>query len=96
MLHLVFNLANNSILTRLYHSNSVVVFLDNAVISLLNNSIFENHLVDLINVSACYVLDEDLLCRGISKDDLIKGIICIDNTELVKMTIAHTPIYTWN
>jgi hypothetical protein len=30
------------------------------------------------------------------QDKLIKGVVCINNAELVKMTIEHTPIYSWN
>jgi sulfur relay protein TusB/DsrH len=96
MLHLVFSFSDTSILTRLHNQNSVVIFLDNSVMCLLEKSLFECKLNDLIKLTPCYVLDEDLICRGISKESLIKGIISISNTELVKMTIDHTPIYTWN
>jgi sulfur relay protein TusB/DsrH len=96
MLHLVFNLSDSSIFTRLNNQSSVVVFLDNSVMCLLEKSLFECRLNDLIKLTSCYVVEDDLVYRGISKKSLIKGIISISNTELVKMTIEHTPIYTWN
>ena len=96
MLHLVFNFSDSSIFTRLNNQSSVVVFLDNSVMCLLEKSLFECRLNDLIKLTSCYVVEDDLVYRGISKKSLIKGIISISNTELVKMTIEHTPIYTWN
>ncbi len=96
MLHLVFNLSDVSLLRRLQSPDSVVVFFDNAVASLFEKSLFETTLIDLMRLTPCYVLNEDLACRGIKKENLIKGIICINYTELVHMTINQTPICTWN
>ncbi len=96
MLHLLFNLSDTSLFTRLYNQDSIIVFLDNSVLTLLEKSIFEDKLLDLIQLVPCYVLYDDLVFRGILQDKLIKGVVCINNTELVKMTIEHTPIYSWN
>ncbi len=96
MLHLVFNFSDTSIFTRLYNQNSIIVFLDNSVLHLLEQSIFQDKLLGLIHLVPCYVLYDDLVFRGILQNKLIKGVVCINNAELVKMTIEHTPIYSWN
>jgi sulfur relay protein TusB/DsrH len=96
MLHLVFNLSDASIFTRLYNQHSIIVFLDNSVLTLLEQSIFKDKLLGLIQLVPCYVLYDDLVLRGILQDKLIKGVACINNAELVKMTIEHTSIYSWN
>ena len=96
MLHLVFNLSDASLFTRLYNQHSIIVFLDNSVLTLLEQSIFKDKLLGLIQLVPCYVLYDDLVLRGILQDKLIKGVTCINNAELVKMTIEHTSIYSWN
>ena len=81
---------------RLHNQSSVVIFLDNSVMHLLENSLLEYQLNDLIKLTSCYVLEDDLVYRGILKESLVQGILPISNAEMVKMAIEHTPIYTWN
>lgn len=96
MLHLVFNLFDASRFTRLSNQHSIIVFLDNSVLSLLEGSIFEDKLFELTQLVPCYVLLDDLVFRGLLQEQLIKGVTCINKAELVKLTIEHTPIYSWN
>jgi sulfur relay protein TusB/DsrH len=96
MLHLVFNLFDASLFTRLSNQQSIIVFLDNSVLSLLEGSIFEDKLFELTQLAPCYVLLDDLVFRGLLQEQLIKGVTCINNAELVKLAIEHTPIYSWN
>lgn len=95
MLHLVFDLQNAIVLERL-HNQAGVIFLNNAVFKLLKNSLFQIIITDLSMTTPCYVLNEDLILRGIENDLILENITPIDYTQFVKLTLEHTPIQTWN
>jgi tRNA 2-thiouridine synthesizing protein B len=90
MLHLVFELSSPT-LARLQNQVSVI-FLNNAVLGLVKNSMWQN---ELANIAPCYVLADDLTLRGIGADLLIDGITPIDYAQFVQLTIENTPIQTW-
>jgi sulfur relay protein TusB/DsrH len=90
MLHLVFEISLE-VLERVKNQD-VVIFLNNAVLCLLKNSQWQNQLA---TITPSYVLNEDLILRGIKRDSLIEGILPIDYEQFVKLTIENTPIQTW-
>lgn len=90
MLHLVFELSSAT-LARL-PNQAAVIFLNNAVFGLVKNSMWQN---ELISITPCYVLTEDLTSRGIEMDLLIDGVLPIDYEQFVQFTVEHTPIQTW-
>ena len=94
MLHLVFELSDNVVLKRLHHQAGVI-FLNNAVLKLLKNSQFQSDLINLMNTTSCYVLNEDLTLRGIEVDFILEKIEPIDYAKFVQLTIENTPIQTW-
>ncbi len=95
MLHLIFDFSNPTVLNRL-HNQAGVIFLNNAVLRLVKESLFQNALLELLMTTPCYVLNDDLMLRGIENDLLLDGITQIDYKKFIELTIEHTPIQTWN
>lgn len=93
MLHLVFELSPVT-LQRLANQAGIV-FLNNAVLGLLKNSAWQIMLTELLSTTPCYVLNDDLILRGIETNLLFDGIIPIDYAQFVQLTVNHTPIQTW-
>ena len=90
MLHLVFELSSE-VLARLPKQDAVI-FLNNAVLGLLQNSKWQNQLAEIV---PCYVLRDDLTLRGIETARLIDGLTPIDYAQFVQLTVENTPIQTW-
>lgn len=90
MLHLVFEISYD-VLERLQNQNAVI-FLNNAVLGVLKNSQWQNQLT---MITSGYVLNDDLMLRGIESDYLADNIMPIDYTQFVKLTLENTPIQTW-
>ena len=94
MLHLIFELSDSIVLNRL-HNQAGVIFLNNAVLKLLKNAVFQTALTELLCTTPCYVLSDDLTLRGIETDLLLEQIAVIDYAKFVQLTLEHTPIQTW-
>ncbi len=94
MLHLIFELSLPT-LARL-KNQAGVIFLNNAVLGLIQHSQWQNKLTELANETPCYVLSDDLTLRGIKTHLLCEGIMPIDYAQFVQLTVEHTPIQTWN
>ncbi len=90
MLHLVFEISAE-VLARL-QNQTAVIFLNNAVLGLLKNAQWQN---ELAMITPSYVLNDDLILRGIEADLLVDNIVPIDYAEFVKLTVENTPIQTW-
>ena len=73
----------------------VAVFLENAVLRLLQHGQISARLTQQLGNNRLYVLSEDLVVRGITVDQLIKGIEVIDYARLVELTINHPVIQSW-
>ncbi len=94
MLHLIFDFSNPVVLNRL-HNQAGIIFLNNAVLRLVKKSLFQNAVLELLMTTPCYVLNDDLLLRGIETELLLEGITPIDYKKFVELTLEHTPIQTW-
>lgn len=94
MLHLVFHTPVDSTLLQRISSEDAIVFMDNAVLLLLKNSIFCKALSNLTHHS-CYALLEDLQIRGINPQELSADIQIINYTQLVDLTVANSVIQSW-
>ena len=64
-----------------------LVFLENAVLRLLNTGANHNTLAQLLKTHTLYVLADDLSVRGIAAEELISGIHIIDYSKLVALTV---------
>jgi tRNA 2-thiouridine synthesizing protein B len=73
-----------------------VLFLDKAVLNLLQKGSLSKVLSPLLEQHQLYVLEDDLDVRGISSAELIKGLLVIDYIGFVNLTIKNPLIQTWS
>ncbi len=73
-----------------------VLFLDKAVLSLLQKSRLITDLTALLAQHQLYVLTDDLEVRGISPSELLTGIKAIDYNGFVNLTVKNTLIQSWS
>jgi len=71
------------------------VFLENSVLRLLQDSDISDTLIRLLNNNRLYVLSDDLAARGITLDQLVKGLETIDYAGLVELTVSNPVIQSW-
>jgi tRNA 2-thiouridine synthesizing protein B len=72
-----------------------LVFLDNAVLRLLQQGELQQTLSALLKTHPLYVLKDTLAVRGIQPEQLVQGINIIDYPQLVALTIKHPVIQSW-
>jgi tRNA 2-thiouridine synthesizing protein B len=73
-----------------------LVFLDNAVLRLLQHGELNQTLSALLKNHQLYVLADTLTVCGISTEELVQGISVIDYPQLVALTIKHSVIQSWS
>jgi tRNA 2-thiouridine synthesizing protein B len=73
-----------------------VVFLENAVLRLLQKGTDKHRLTLLIDNHRIYVLTDALTVCGIAEEELVRGINVIDYVELVALTVKHSVIQSWS
>ncbi|MEY3808662.1 MAG: sulfurtransferase complex subunit TusB [Pseudomonadota bacterium] len=95
MLHLIFQSPIEIAVLERMALGDVAVFLENAVLRLLQHGQISARLTQQLGNNRLYVLSEDLVVRGITVDQLIKGIEVIDYARLVELTINHPVIQSW-
>ena len=83
-----------SILDRIDNGDAVL-FIDNAVLLLSQQGSMAGTLSRLQNRCRVYVLQEDLVIRGIHPDSLVTGIGEVDYPGFVKLTETNELIQSW-
>lgn len=76
--------------------NDDIVFLCSAVLRLLHTGELNNTLARLLETHSLYVLADDLAVRGITQEELVRGIQIIDYPQLVALTVKHPVIQSWS
>lgn len=95
MLHLVSQSPiDSAVLARLCAGDDVV-FLENALLRLLNTGELNGILSALLNTHQLYVLADDLTVRGMSAEELVQGISVIDYAQFVALTVKNSVIHSW-
>lgn len=95
MLHLIFQSPIETAVLERIDSGDVVVFLENAVLRILQNSAMKDILTQRLSRNRLCVLSDDMAARGIAADELIKGFEVIDYAGLVELTINNPVIHSW-
>ena len=95
MLHLIFQSPLETATLARIGENDAVLFLENAVLSLLKQGSYASHLTALQTKNQLFVLIADIETRGISPDELIEGIQIIDYSAWVALTLQQRPIQSW-
>ncbi len=96
MLHLIFQSPlDTAVLGRIVTGDDVV-FLDSAVLGLLKNSRWAQLLTSLADTCQLFALTDDLQVRGIAEQELAAGLVLLDYTGLVALTVKNTAIQSWS
>ena len=96
MLHLVFQSPVETAVLERIDSGDVVVFLENAVLRILQNGLLSATLTQQLKRNRLCVLSDDIAVRGIAADELVNGIEVIDYAGLVELTVNNPVIQTWS
>ncbi|MFA6163787.1 MAG: sulfurtransferase complex subunit TusB [Methylobacter sp.] len=95
MLHLIFQSPIEVAILERIDSGDVVVFLENAVLRILQNGLLSGTLTQQLKCNRLCVLSDDIAVRGIAADELVTGIEVIDYSELVELTVNNPVIQSW-
>lgn len=95
MLHLVFQSPVETAVLERIDSGDIVVFLENAVLRILQNGLLSATLTQQLKRNRLCVLSDELAVRGIAADELVNGIEVIDYAELVELTVNNPVIQSW-
>lgn len=95
MLHLIFQSPIEAAVLERIDSGDVVVFLENAVLRILQNGLLSSALTQQLERNRLCALSDDLVVRGIVAEELVNGIEVIDYAELVELTVNNSVIQSW-
>lgn len=96
MLHLISQSPIGSAVLARLSAGDDVLFLENAVLRLLQTGADNNRLSELSKTHSLYVLADDLTVRGIAVEELAQGIWVINYTDFVALTVKHPVIQSWS
>jgi len=96
MLHLIAQSPIDSAIFQRLGAGDDLLFLDKAVLNLLQKGQLNETLATLLAQHQLYALADDLEVRGISSTELIKGIIPIDYADFVDLTVKNPLIQAWS
>lgn len=96
MLHLISQSPIDSAVLERISVGDELVFLDNAVLRLLQHGELNHPLTLLLKKNQLHVLADALTIRGIVAEELVQGINIIDYTQLVELTVKHSVIQSWS
>lgn len=95
MLHLIFQSPIDIAVLDRMGSGDVAVFLENAVLGLLQKGKFADVLNNQLNMNRLFVLSEDMEVRGILASELVSGLEVIGYAGLVDLTVENPLITSW-
>jgi tRNA 2-thiouridine synthesizing protein B len=96
MLHLIFQSPIEIATLDRIDSGDDVVFLENAVLRILQNGNLSETMTQILTQNRLCVLAEDIEVRGIAAHELVNGIDVIDYSELVRLTVKNPVIQSWS
>jgi tRNA 2-thiouridine synthesizing protein B len=96
MLHLVFQSPIGDAILERIAADDDVIFIENAVLGLLQKGKLSETLVRLLGGTRLFVLSDDIAARGISPNELVSGIEVIDYNEFVSLTVKCRVIQSWS
>jgi len=96
MLHLITQSPINEAIFQRLGAGDDVLFLDKAVLNLLQKGSLSKTLTSLLDQHQLYALADDLELRGIGSAELLKGLKTIDYADFVKLTVKNPLIQTWS
>lgn len=95
MLHLIFQSPLQTATLERMAAGDVAVFMESAVLNLMQNSNYADILSNKLRTNRLLVLSEDMLIRGAQPLELVPGLEIIDYASLVVLTTENPLICTW-
>jgi len=95
VLHLIFQSPIETAVLKRIAPGDAAVFLENSVLRILQDSDISDTLTQSLNNNRLYVLSDDLAARGITLDQLVKGVEAIDYPGLVELAVNNPVIQSW-
>lgn len=95
MLHLIFQSSIETAVLNRIDPGDVVVLLENATLRALQNGDMNATLTQQLGNNRLCVLSDDIAMRGISPNELVKGVEVIDYAGLVELTVNNPVIQSW-
>jgi len=95
VLHLVFQSPVEIAVLDRIDAGDDVVFLENAVLRVLQQGNLNDALSELLKSTRLYVISDDIAVRGILPEELVKGMEVIDYGGLVTLTVNNPVIQSW-
>jgi len=96
MLHLIAQSPIDTAIFQRLGAGDDLLFLDKAVLNLLQKGQLNKTLTALLAQHQLYALADDLEVRGIRAAELLKGIKTIDYVGFVELTVSNPLIQTWS
>lgn len=95
MLHLIFQSPIDIAVLERMDSGDVAVFLESAVLGVLQNGRLADVLAAKIGSNRLCVLSEDIAIRGILVSELVIGLEVIDYSGFVNLAVENQLIQSW-
>lgn len=95
MLHLIFQSPIESAVLERMASGDVAVFLESAVLGVLQKAKLAGALGNKLRTNRMYVLSDDMAIRGVLPSELLVGLQVIDYPGLVKLAVDNPLIQSW-
>jgi tRNA 2-thiouridine synthesizing protein B len=95
VLHLIFQSPIETAILERIDTEDIVVFVENAVLRTIQNSVISDTLMQQMSCNRLFVLSDDIAVRGITPNELVKGVEVIDYAELVELTVNNPVIQSW-
>lgn len=96
MLHIISARSEYEVLFARFAEGDALLFIASAVLSLHKNSESAKIILPYCQHLRCYVLEADLLARGLTLDEILAEISVVDYSGFVSLTVEHKMIKTWN
>ena len=87
----------NSIHTclRLAQKGSDILLIEDAVYAALQGTEIESVIQQAVSAHSLYVLEPDLMARGLQRDDLIEGIQTVGYDGFVELSVENDKVQSW-
>jgi len=96
MLHIINKRVEHDVFFQRIARGDALIFLGSAVLCLHSNAQNADQLKQYCQDFQCYVLEPDLLARGLAQNEIISDIKRVDYSGFVTLTTEHEVIKTWN
>ena len=75
--------------------DSSVILIEDAVVASMQNTKFSDLVSKASKNNKVYVLEPDLLARGLDKSKIIDGVTPVGYDDFVDLTVEHDSVQSW-